>query len=276
MVDERSVTCQVLLFMLPSLFAFARADSLSLMSQGTASMSPLKSPSQHLSSVTLDQKRVTARKILQVSHMELLYEGARPEPRLRRLLGHASAHENAGRWCQENKRKSIFYIRDDKEKAQEETATAGDSHQNGMSLKSPTKVQRFGTLSEFQVAIQSQIQHRQLVIVNATEVDGDSDDSDDSDSSDEICESDSCSGDDDDDDDNDNDTSVCSHNRNADIERVDYLTKALSLKDDGNSSNIIKYRNAKAEQDDDRTLWGQEPRVLNDSESQRAFYNVWL
>src|SRR6266516_1501191 len=133
----------------------ARADFLSLVSQGTASMSPLKSPSQHHSSVTLDQKRATAQKILQVSHMELLYEGAHPEPRLRRLLDHVSAHDNADRWCQENKRKSIFYIRDHKEKAQEETATAGDtSHQNGMSLKSPTKEQRFRTLSEFQVAIQ--------------------------------------------------------------------------------------------------------------------------
>ena len=63
--------------------------------------------------------RSTAWKILQSSHMELLYELARPEPRLRKLLGHFSVYEDASQWLQENEKNSVSLLVENKEEVQE-------------------------------------------------------------------------------------------------------------------------------------------------------------
>ena len=191
---------------------------LNLMSPYIALKSPLKLPSQPLPDVVMAQTRITAQKILQISHMELLQEGARPEPRLHRLLGHITTYENASQWCLENRREGIFCIGDKQEKAGDKRATTNDNSRDTLSSKLPTQVQCFRNLLEFQVATQSQLQDRTLVTVNAIEVDADSDDSDSSDSdsgdsSDESYESDS--HDNDDHHGGDNDPRVYSHNSNA-------------------------------------------------------------
>ena len=175
------------------------------------------------------QTRITAQKILQLSHMELLQEGARPEPRLHRLLGHITTYENANRWYLENRREGIFYIGGKQGKAGDKGATTNNNGRDGLSSKSPTQVQCFRNLSEFQAAMQSQLQDRTSVTANATEVDTDNDDSDSSDSSDdsvsggssdESYESDS--HDNDDHHDGDNDPTIHSYNSDAGTKRVGY------------------------------------------------------
>jgi hypothetical protein len=246
------------------------------MSLDIALKSPSKLSSQPLPSAVTAQTRITAQKVLQMSYMELLQEGARPEPRLHRLLGHIGAYENASQWCLEDKRECIFYMGDKKEKARDKRATTDDNGRDGLSSKFPTQMQYFRTLSEFQVAAQSQLQPQTLVTVNVAEVDTDSD-SDSSDSSNETYESDSQH----DDDDHYHygiDTRICSHNKDAGMKRVEYMTNALSLKVDGNNkaTDISMHNVAKGEQDDDRKLWEQQPRVFTDSEIRRAYDNMWL
>ena len=246
------------------------------MSPDIALKPPSKLPSQPLPSVVMAQTRITAQKILQMSHMELLQEGARPEPRLHRLLGHVTAYENASQWCLENRRECIFYMGDKKEKAGDKRAATDDNGRDGLSSRFPTQVQYFRTLSEFQVATQSQLKPRTSITVNATEVGADSDDSDSSDSSDETYESDS--HDDDDHYHDGNDTRICSHNKDAGMKRVEYMTNTLSLKVDRNNkaADISMHKVAKGEQDDDRKIWEQQPRVFTDSESKRAYDDMWL
>jgi len=237
--------------------------------------SPSKLSSQPLPSAVMAQTRITAQKILQMSHMELLQEGARPEPRLHRLLGHIRVYENASQWCLEDKRECIFYMGDKEEKARDKRATTNDNGRDGLSSKFPPQMQYFQTLSEFQVAAQSQLHPQTLITVNAREVDPDSD-SDSSDSSDETSESDSY---DDDDHYHDGiDTRICSHNKDAGMKRVEYMMNALSSKADGNNkaTDISMYNVAKGEQDDDRKIWGQQPRVFTDSEIKRAYDDMWL
>jgi hypothetical protein len=246
------------------------------MSPDIVPKSPSKLLSQPLPDVVIAQTRIIAQRILQMSHIGLLQEGARPEPRLHRLLGHTTAYENASQWYLGNKRECIFYVGDKKEKARDIRATTDDNGRDGLSSKSPTQAQYFQTLSEFPVAAQSQLKPQMSVTVNVTEVDADSDDSDSSDSSDETYESDSH-----DDDDHcyyGNDTRICGHNKDAGMKRVEYVTNALSLEVGRNNkaTDISMYKVAKGEQDDDRKIWEQQPRVFTDSESERAYDDMWL
>jgi hypothetical protein len=255
---------------------------------------PSRPPSRPLPDVVMAQTRITAQKILQMSYMELLQEGIRPEPRLRRLLGHVTTYENANQWCLENRRECIFYTSDKQEKAGDKRATTNDNGRDGLSSKLPTQVQCFPNLSEFQMAMQSQVRGRTLVTVNATEVGADSDDSDSSDSSDDGVSGDSSdesvsgdssdesyegdSHDHDDHHDNDNDPRVCSHNSDAGMKRVEYMTNTLSLKVGANNkaTDTSMYRSVKGEQDDDRKIWEQQPRVFTSSESKWAYNDMWL
>jgi hypothetical protein len=143
---------------------------------------------------------------------------------------------------------------DKKEEARDKRATIDDNDRDGLSSKFPTQVQYIRTLSEFQVAAQSQLKPQMSITVNATEVDANSDNSDSSDSSDETYESDS--HDDDDHYHDGNDTRVCSHNKDAGMKRVEYMTNALSLKVGGNNkaTDISMYKIAKGEQDDNRKI----------------------
>jgi hypothetical protein len=237
---------------------------------------PSRLPLQPLPDVVVAQTRITAQKILQMSYMELLQEGIRPEPRLRRLLGHITTYENANQWCLENRRECIFCTGDKQEKAGDKRATTNDNGRDGLSSKLPTQVQCFRNLSEFRVAMQSQLQGRTLVTVNATEVGADSGDGDSSDSSDESYEGDS--HDDDDHHDDDNDPRICSRNSDAGMKRVEYMTNTLSLKVGANNkaTDTSMYKSAKGERDDDRKIWEQQPRFFTSSESKRAYNDMWL
>ena len=173
-----------------------------------------------------------------MSHTELVYEGARPEPRLRRLLGHVSANENASRWCQENRRTTLFNLRVEQEKAEERQAIQNARRQHGMSPRSSTPVSRCRSPSDFRVANPPKLQHPQVVTVQTTEVDSDSDsDSDDSDSREEVCDSDSS---DDEDYENDIGLRVYSHEERPKTEHIEYLAKSLSLKDVGQNHHVVE------------------------------------
>ena len=110
------------------------------------------------------------------------------------------------------------------------------------------------------MAMQSQLRGRTLVTVNATEVGADSDDSDSSDSSDESVSGDSSDEsyesdfhDNDNHHDGDNGPRIYSHNNDAGMKRMEFMTNTLSLKVGANNkaTDTSMFKSAKAEQDDD-------------------------
>ena len=231
-------------------------------------------PAAPLKSYSQPSSRFNAQSILQISYMELLYEDARSEPRLRRLLGHFRIYENASRWCEENNKKSsVSYPDGERETTEEDKAAESQSHQNGACTQKATEMQRVQNVAELEAAVQSQHQHqhqhRQIFTVTTTEATKDSDENDESCSSEESGESDSS--------DDDEDGSIGQDSENPATDRIQFLTKALSFKDKNSSTGeLSRYSSVKEEQDDDRTLWKQQPQVLTERESQRAFYEVWL
>src|SRR2546423_832350 len=102
--------------------------------------------------------------------------------------------------------------------------------------------------------------------VTAREVTEDDDDSESSDESDE-----GDSGDD------DEDVRVLNHNGKPTIELTYFSKEDFSPSNNKNNAlRCQRYRSAKGEEDDDQKLWEQQPRVLTESESEQAFYSVWL
>jgi hypothetical protein len=170
--------------------------------------------------------------------------------------------------CLENWGEDTFHVGDKQERARDKGAITDNNGRDELSTKLATQMQSCQTLSELQAAMRSQPQGQMLITVNATEVGADSDSSDSNDdsasddSSDESYESDS--HDDDDDDHDDIDTRICSHDSDAGMKRVVYMANTLSLETDGNNKGMdtSMYKNAKGEQDDDRRIWEQQPRVF--------------
>lgn len=205
--------------------------------------------------------RSVVQKVLQMSYMELLYEGARPEPRLRRLLGHVTTYENASRWCWQNQKERASFL--DDEGGQDRGANRADKgrrHQDAILETTPTQGRRVWTLSELQVTIQSKLEHQPQFTVTATEV---TEDSDESGGSDESEEGDDCS--------------ICSTDEDPVIERMELLQEAVSLRDsDNRAAEQSRCRSTRGKPDDDRKLWQQPPRVLSDRERKQAFEEVWL
>jgi hypothetical protein len=109
----------------------------------------------------------TAQKIIQMSYIELLYEHARPEPRLRRLLGHVGIYGHASRLFQERMQKSIVCFDREEEKMSED-----ESRQSQPVGTSFTEARLVWTFSDFQALIRSKLEHQQLWDVTATEVTG--------------------------------------------------------------------------------------------------------
>jgi hypothetical protein len=199
--------------------------------------------------------------------MELLYEHARPEPRLRRLLGHVGIYEHASRLHQERMQESILYFDREEEKMGE-----NESRQSRPVGTSFTEARPVRTFSNFQALIQSKLEHQQLCDVTATEVTGGKDESDESGESEESADSEAGESDDD-----DHDDSIFLESEHAVIKRDEFLKKALSLGDgDDLAREMSRCTITKGKQIDDDQMWEQQQRVLTQSESEEAFYNVGL
>jgi hypothetical protein len=112
--------------------------------------------------------RATAFKILHLSYMELLCEGARPEVRLHRLLGHVSVYENASRWWLESKMTGLYFVRRYNQD-NEGTPSEDCERQNAMVTKAAMQVPHIRSLQEFQAATKSRIQ-RQVVPLTIEEM----------------------------------------------------------------------------------------------------------
>jgi hypothetical protein len=193
--------------------------------------------------------------------MELLYEHARPEPRLRRLLGHVGIYETASRLCRERMQKSVFCL------DRGEAKMVEDGIRPSRPVRaSYTETQPVPTFSDFQPMIRSKLQHQQLCDVTTTEI---TEGSDGSDESEEIEASES--GDD------NHDDRLLSESEHSFIKRVEILEKASSLMDsDDLAREMSKCIITTGEQIDDEQIWGQQQRVLTPIESTQAFHNVWL
>jgi hypothetical protein len=214
-----------------------------------------------------------------MSYMELLREHARPEPRLRRLLGHVGIYEIASRFYRERIQESVSELGGEEERTGEDERGGDKSRHRRPVRTSPNKAQRVRTFSEYQATIRSNLEHQRLCDVppTADTEDGNesgesenSDDSDDSDESDESEESEASeSGND--------DHAVSILVESAVSERVEIFTRALSSrKSDNLTKKMSRVTITKGEQENDGQLSQQQPRLLTRSQSERAFYNVWL
>jgi hypothetical protein len=211
-----------------------------------------------------------------MSYMELLREHARPEPRLRRILGHVGIYEIASRLYRERIQESVSELGGEEERTGEDEPGGDKSRHRRPVRTSPNEAQRVRTFSEY---IRSNLEHQRLCDVpptadtedgNESDESESSDDSDDSDESDKSEESETSeSGND--------DHAVSILVESAAIERVELFTRALSSrKSDDLTRKMSRATITKGEQDNDGQLSQQQPLLLTRSRSERAFYNEWL
>jgi hypothetical protein len=120
-----------------------------------------------------------ANKLRQISHMEILQEGTRPEPRLRRLLGHINTYDNVERWRLEYEQQIIAseMIHDKESQTMRMTKPICQS-----SVASSQPALKLRTLSEFQAAVRNHFIVEKETTVNTEEVSSDSDSEDETES----------------------------------------------------------------------------------------------
>lgn len=196
----------------------------------------------------------TAQKIMQISHIELLYESARPEPRLGRLLGHVGTYENTRRWYEQTKNENISCKFRDKEEGEIYMRRRGKIRGIESSAQRSAHVQHVQTLLEPQAMIQSQLQDQQFVVVTEEEVLEDSDEGDlneerhssrDSQVSDFSSDA---SGDSD-------DSHSCRDNAGLETDRVQRVMHAFSIEDGNyNGRKRSNYEGKHTEENEDRKL----------------------
>lgn len=145
-----------------------------------------------------------ANKLRQISHMEILQEGTRPEPRLRRLLGHINTYDNVERWRLDNEQQIVASEMIHHKECQTARMTEPICQS---SVLSPQPTLKLRTLSEFQAAVRNHFEVEKETTVNTEEVFSDSDTDDETESEassdDEWDHDDESEGDSDDDSDND-------------------------------------------------------------------------
>jgi hypothetical protein len=121
---------------------------------------------------------LTANKIHQISHMEILQEGTRPEPRLCRLLGHISAYDNVEQWRRDNQQKIFLAETARYQQAQIVRLAKPTCQATASGSESPLKLR---TLAQFQAAVRSQVEVDKETTVSTEEVLSDSDSEEDED-----------------------------------------------------------------------------------------------
>lgn len=202
-----------------------------------------------------------------MSYMELLSERARPEPRLRRLLGHVRIYENATRLQQQKMEKSVFSFGEEEEegKRARDAASGAESGRFRPLTASLKEVERVQTFSEFQAMIRSNLEHQPLCTMRVAEITEDSDESDGSEESEGRESGDEDHGD-----------SISGEGEHRVVERIVLLQKAFMLRDrEGLAVEVSSYPITKGEQDDDPRLWERAP-MLRSSGREEALYDVWL
>ena len=120
-----------------------------------------------------------ANKLRQISHMEILQEGTRPEPRLRRLLGHINTYDNVERWRLDNEQQIVASELIHHKECQTARMTRPIC-QPSVASSQPTLKLR--TLSEFQAAVRNHFEVEKETTVNTEEVSSDSDSEDETES----------------------------------------------------------------------------------------------
>jgi hypothetical protein len=118
-------------------------------------------------------------KLRQISHMEILQEGTRPEPRLRRLLGHINTYDNVERWRLDYEQQIIASEMIHHKECQTMRMTKPIC-QSSVASSQPTLKLR--TLSEFQAAVRNHFEVEKETTVNTEEVSSDSDSEDETES----------------------------------------------------------------------------------------------
>ena len=118
--------------------------------------------------------------LLKFSHMEILYEIVKAEPRLGRLLGHISIWDNVERWRTKNEEK-ISCVEDQmKCKKVQLTPNSALVYQN--SKHQAHSIPKIHTLAESQAAIQAQMKFDRQATVISEEMFSESDSEDEFDS----------------------------------------------------------------------------------------------
>jgi hypothetical protein len=133
----------------------------------SASASVSESARRSPSRLAISHTPHLAQKVLQMSYMELIHEHARPEPRLRRLIGHVFAYESALRWNRDGTMEGAFDL-SDSEGGDE--ASADDGYECRPYNISSDESQRVQPFSEPQATTRSWIDMQQAYTVTATEI----------------------------------------------------------------------------------------------------------
>lgn len=181
---------------------------------------------------------LTANKIHQISHMEILQEGTRPEPRLGRLLGHISAYDNVEKWRMDNQQQ-IFLAETVRYQQARVVPLPKPTCQATVSPSdNPLKL---CTLAQFQAAVRSQFEVEKDTIVSAKEVLADTDSEEDEDENES-------------DDDSDNESAWSDETWNDEDPIIEFIKEGTrSLLQHDAKDNVVFYREAS-----ELTLQGEE------------------
>jgi hypothetical protein len=110
-------------------------------------------------------------KFLQISHMEMINEAQRTEPRLGRLLGHMRTYDNLEHWRRGNAEQ--ISRAEDQMKYRKPTPNSTPVYQNSINHARP--ILKLRTLAEFQAAMRAQTQAETQAPVTTEEVRSESD-----------------------------------------------------------------------------------------------------
>jgi hypothetical protein len=203
-----------------------------------------------------------------VSYIELLSEHTRPEPRLRRLLGHVSIYMNATQWQRQMMEDTELSFIEGEERMTSDAASRAESGQRGPLAASVDKPQRVHTFSEFQARIRANSEDLSLCTVTATEMTGDGEESDESSESEGSEESEWCEI-------GGGDLGDNISGESEDAECIELPPYAFMLGDGkGAAVEWPSWPIGKGAQIYHPQSWGQQPRVLTTSGSETAFFDV--
>ena len=119
-------------------------------------------------------------KLLQISHMEMIHEAQRTEPRLGRLLGHMRTYDNLEHWRRGNAEQISRAEEQMKYRKVHSTPNSTPVYRNSINQAHP--ILKLRTLAEFQAAIRAQTEAETQKTVTTEEVLLESDSEDDVDS----------------------------------------------------------------------------------------------
>ena len=113
--------------------------------------------------------------LLQLSYQELFRESGKAEPRLSRLLGHISLHENVARWQQEIETGLPPFAKGREDVFTKTSPAPSNAFHIGQKANKVRSKATLSTLADFQAFIREQIENKEFVLLTTEDVCSDCD-----------------------------------------------------------------------------------------------------